>query len=73
MPTTMKVSEVEPSSEALLDILPMGACVVTGDLTIAHWNQTLADWTGLPREAAIGSNLGEYAPDLQSRRFLFKE
>ena len=70
MQTTMNVSEVEPGLEALLDILPMGACVITSDLTIVHWNQTLADWTGLPREMAIGSNLGEHAPDLRSPKFL---
>jgi diguanylate cyclase (GGDEF)-like protein len=42
----------------------MGACVVERDLSIVHWNQTLVDWTGLSRPAAIGSNLGVLAPDL---------
>ena len=42
------VPGVEPTLEALLDSLPMGALLLR-DLIVVHWNQTLADWTGLPR------------------------
>jgi signal transduction histidine kinase/CheY-like chemotaxis protein/HPt (histidine-containing phosphotransfer) domain-containing protein len=59
----------EPTLEVLLDLLPMGACVVGRDLRIVRWNQTLADWTGLSRAAAIGADLGVLAPDLLTRRY----
>ncbi len=60
---------VEPTLDDLLDLLPMGACVLGRDLLIARWNQTLADWTGLPRHAAIGTNLLTLAPDLRLARY----
>src|SRR5271166_6099109 len=60
---------VEPTLEALLELLPMGACVIDRDLVVFEWNQTLADWTGLPRAKAVGMNLGVLAPDLQNRRY----
>ncbi len=57
-------NNVNPTLEALLDLLPMGACIVNRDLVIFEWNETLVDWTGLPRLAAIGTNLSVLAPDL---------
>ncbi|MBV8266129.1 MAG: response regulator [Planctomycetaceae bacterium] len=69
MVAAQNVAEVEPTLEALLDLLPMGACVVRRDLTIVQWNQTIADWTSLPRPAAIGANLGALSPDLLTSRF----
>ncbi len=69
MEAAENMAEVEPTWEALLDLLPMGACVVGRDLVIVQWNQTIADWTGLPRLKAIGTNLGVLAPDVLSRRY----
>ena len=69
MVAAQNVAEVEPTLEALLDLLTMGACVVRRDLTIVQWNQIIADWTSLPRPAAIGTNLGVLSPDLLTRRY----
>src|SRR5438046_455017 len=69
METAENVAVVEPTLQALLDLLPMGSCVVDRDLVIGQWNQTIADWTGLACLAAIGTNLGSLAPDLLTRRF----
>jgi diguanylate cyclase (GGDEF)-like protein/PAS domain S-box-containing protein len=55
--------------DGLLDSLPMGACVITRDLAIVDWNQTLTDWTGISHESAIGGDLGNLAPNLRSSRF----
>ena len=64
MAAALNERKVEPTLEALLDLLPMGACVVDRDLIIVEWNEILVDWMGLPRQAAIGTHLGILAPDL---------
>src|SRR5262245_13994682 len=69
MAAAQNVAATEPSLELVLDLLPMGACVVERDLSIIHWNQTLVDWTGLSRLTAIGSNLGVLAPNLLTRKY----
>lgn len=50
--------------QSILDLLPMGACVIDRDLRVHAWNATLHDWTGLSREAMIGKPLTEPFPRL---------
>jgi PAS domain S-box-containing protein len=70
------MSEIAPLTVDLakqqLDILPIGICVVDNDLNILQWNQTLAQWTGLPTETAVGSNILQRYPHLKAARFLHR-
>ena len=69
MDAGINMGVIEPTLEALLDLLPMGACVVERDLVVVEWNQTVADWTGLPRAKTIGSNLADLAPVVRTPRY----
>ncbi len=53
----------------VLDMLSLGVCVIDPDLNIHEWNVTLAEWTGIPREEALGSNLGQRFPNLREPRY----
>lgn len=60
----MSVSETRT-----LDLLPLGAILISDDLTIQSWNQTIADWTGLGKEVAVGANLATLFPNVANRRY----
>jgi len=51
-----------------LDLIPLGACVVNSKLVVSAWNRTLVEWTGIPREEALGMNLAERFPGLKAAR-----
>ena len=69
MEVDLNMAAVELTLGALLDLLPMGACVIGRDLVVAQWNRTIADWMGLPDYKVIGSNLAVLAPELLTPRF----
>jgi two-component system, OmpR family, sensor histidine kinase KdpD len=48
----------------LLDAVPVGILVLQSDMTVLFWNNTLARWTGVSREAITGRQIGEFFPDL---------
>jgi transcriptional regulator with PAS, ATPase and Fis domain len=50
----------------LLDLLPLGICVINRNGSVCAWNATLADWTGIPQQEATGMNLAERFPHLSS-------
>ena len=55
---------------AVLDLFPLGACVLDRDLRVRAWNRMLVDWTGIAREQAIGMDLSAARfPNLQADRF----
>jgi diguanylate cyclase (GGDEF)-like protein len=54
---------------AVLDLFPLGACVLDRDLRVRAWNRMLVDWTGIAREQAIGMDLAARFPNLQADRF----
>jgi len=45
-----------------LSTLPIGVCLIREDYTIAIWNQTLENWTGIRNEDAIDKVLSEVIP-----------
>ena len=57
------------SIQAVLDLLPIGACVISSDLKVHAWNELLAEWTGIPQDRAIGMDLGEEYPSLREPRY----
>jgi len=48
----------------LLDLLPLGVCIIDRQLNVCAWNATLAAWTGISRQSALGTNLAERFPRL---------
>lgn len=45
-----------------LDHVPIGLAVLSEDLTVLYWNATLELWTGILREAAVGTVLSQLNP-----------
>lgn len=60
-----------PSRAALnlLDALPMGALVLSADMTVQFWNRLLEEWTGIDREQMVGKAVSEVLPTLASSRY----
>jgi diguanylate cyclase (GGDEF)-like protein len=54
---------------AVLDLMPLGACILDRDLTVRAWNRVLVEWTGIPREEALGMDLEDRFPNLRADRF----
>ncbi|AGA27934.1 sensor domain-containing diguanylate cyclase [Singulisphaera acidiphila] len=57
-----------PGLAESLDLMPLGACVIDVDMTVRVWNRTLVEWTGIPREEALGMDLAERFPGLRGDR-----
>lgn len=51
-------------SQLILDLLPMGACILDRELHVLAWNAVLAEWTGIPRDAMLRKSLVERFPRL---------
>ena len=41
----------------MFDPLPVGIVLINRDYTVIFWNQCIARWTGIPRDAIVGSDL----------------
>ncbi len=54
----------------ILERLPVGIFTVDRDWIIRLWNRTMADWTGIQPEAALGRALGAVLPHFSERRYL---
>jgi PAS domain-containing protein len=52
------------TSDTMLDRIPLGVCRIDRELRVLAWNATLAAWTGIPRESALGMSLLEKYPRL---------
>jgi len=48
----------------LLDLLPLGVCIIDRLLKVCAWNATLAAWTGISAESALGMDLAARFPRL---------
>ena len=53
----------------ILDRLPTGACVLQSDFTVLFWNVRLEEWTGLNRDAIVGTSILKQFPQLEEPRF----
>ena len=53
----------------ILDRLPTGACVLRNDFSILFWNARLEEWTGISRDAILGTNILKQFPLLKEPRF----
>ena len=65
-------SAVMSLAERQIDLLPLGICVIDKDLNVLRWNRTLASWTGIRSDVAVGTNLLLRYTHLKSPRFLHR-
>lgn len=45
--------------QEVIDLLPLGACVISPELEIFAWNGLVEDWTGIPRDKALRTEVIE--------------
>lgn len=48
-----------------MDFLPVGICIIDGDLRVRYWNACLEEWTGIPAAAVVGEEITEHFPGLK--------
>lgn len=60
---------ISNTEDRLLDLLPVGAILLSEDFVVQRWNQTIADWTGIEAESAIGINLTQLFPNVADRKY----
>jgi len=53
----------------MLDLVPVGVCVLGPDGVVLVWNRTLTEWTGLPADQAVNRRLIELYPSLLEPRY----
>jgi signal transduction histidine kinase len=63
----MQSSESIPHDH--FDVVASGVCVIDKRMIVRGWNATLAEWTRIPRDEAVGMNLGEKFPHLLLPRY----
>ncbi|MEB3337277.1 MAG: PAS domain-containing protein, partial [Leptolyngbyaceae bacterium] len=56
-------------SFGLLDQIPIGAFVLSSDLTVRFWNRCLEDWSRISRNQIVGQNIGEHFPHLTQPKY----
>lgn len=47
---------------SLLDIVPVGACVLDSDRRVLFWNRCLEQWTNIAKAQILGQPIGSYFP-----------
>jgi len=69
--------ELPPLNEArgterachLLDRLAVGVCLLSRDFVVLFWNSCLEEWTGIPRDTVVGTNICDRFPHLADSVF----
>ncbi len=53
----------------LFDTVPLGICVLQQDLIVLFWNSYLEEWTKIPRDQILGTEITKYFPHLQQTQY----
>lgn len=53
----------------ILEYLPIGICIIDSDYTVQIWNSCMEQWTGVGRDAIIGTDLREHFPRVKKEAF----
>jgi PAS domain S-box-containing protein len=56
----------------ILDLLPIGACVIREDFTVVFWNTCLEEWTKIPRSEIVGRSALAYFPHLNQPKYAIR-
>lgn len=54
----------------LLDLVPIGNCIIKSDYTVLFWNYCLEQWTKIHRETILGTALDRHFPHLKKSSFV---
>lgn len=60
---------VSSTEDRLLDLLPVGAILLSEDFVVQRWNNTIVEWTGIEAESAVGACLTELFPNIADRKY----
>lgn len=60
---------VSSTEGRLLDLLPVGAILLSEDFIVQRWNDTIVEWTGIDAESAVGTSLTELFPNIADRKY----
>lgn len=63
-------TEADEASFAILNNIPLGTFVLSGDLAIVFWNTTMELWTGMPKASVTGKKVTEIYPHLNHTKYL---
>jgi len=54
---------------AVLDNVPVGTYVIDRDFRILFWNRCMEDWTDIPQQDIVGTDLGQRFPRFRQSRY----
>ena len=54
---------------SVLDRVPMGVCVLQSDQVVLFWNGCLEEWTKIPRNKILGTQITEHFPHLNQPKY----
>ena len=54
----------------LFDTIPLGICVLQQDLIVLFWNSYLEEWTKIPRDKILGTEITKYFPHFQQTQYI---
>ncbi|MBD2039674.1 diguanylate cyclase domain-containing protein [Microcoleus sp. FACHB-672] len=53
----------------VLDRVPVGVCVLREDFVVLFWNNCLEDWTQIPKNEILGTNIHDHFPHLHHPKY----
>ncbi len=54
---------------SILDRVPVGLCVIRQDFVVLFWNRILEDWTKIPKDEIIGTQLDSHFPHINQPKY----
>lgn len=54
----------------LFDTVPLGICVLQQDLIVLFWNSYLEEWTKIPRDKILGTEITKHYPHFQQTQYI---
>lgn len=64
------ISQVSMESLGMLDLVPIGACILRKDLTVLFWNYLLETWTHISRDQIIGHPIHHAFPHFAQLKYM---
>ena len=68
----MEEIELSNTRIKILDRIPVGLCLLRQDLVVLFWNSCLENWTKIPREQIVGTNICDRFPHLDRPKYLLR-
>ncbi|MGI0484411.1 ATP-binding protein [Pantanalinema rosaneae CENA516] len=64
------ISQLSMEAIGILDLVPIGACILRKDLTVLFWNRLLETWTNIPREQIVGCPIHHIFPHFAQLKYI---